>query len=322
MSQSTNMDCTDIKANLSPFLDGELTDERRHAAERHLAECQACRVMIDAAEKQDALMIAAMCDDAGSLPAGFEDAVLGRTVHARRRTVAARMRTWAGWIAAAAVLAVSVSPRLFHQPRDRAGGGDVVTANLASSTNPNTHVLRSFTATSPAVIEGPDHRKDPAMLVVNEVPSYSVIDQPVAESRRAPEPVRPPVASASVARVDPDRRAAAEVLVAVANAFESLDRQLSDAQTYAPVEFIRSVAEYDNLPARWAAVRDQLPADDRVISLTEEFLDDVIKGRVNDYRFGQMHNAVYVGGLHQRLQQIAADLLNPAGKRADQSSRA
>lgn len=103
------MDCTDIKALLSGLIDDRLDAETRHSAERHLAECETCRALIDEAEAIDALVLAEanIVNDAASAEA-FEAAVLSRTVHADARRPG-RWTSLAGWIAAAAALALAGS---------------------------------------------------------------------------------------------------------------------------------------------------------------------------------------------------------------------
>ena len=107
----TSIDCTDIKAILSPYIDGELDDETRHLAERHLGECQHCRSLVDQAEQLDALVAA---DVRSSLPAGvspdFLGSVMARTVYAdppEARFTGRRIATWLGWVAAAASITLA-----------------------------------------------------------------------------------------------------------------------------------------------------------------------------------------------------------------------
>jgi hypothetical protein len=102
------MDCTDIKANLSALLDDEIEAPARRLAERHLAECRACRRLMDEAEILEALVAA---DAASREPdpdpmASFEDAVLQRTVYAGSTR---RVTAWLGWVAAAASLLLTVT---------------------------------------------------------------------------------------------------------------------------------------------------------------------------------------------------------------------
>lgn len=55
--------CEDISAVLSALLDGQLDRETAHLAEIHLADCGACRAMLDEAEENDALLRASMTFD-------------------------------------------------------------------------------------------------------------------------------------------------------------------------------------------------------------------------------------------------------------------
>jgi hypothetical protein len=106
------MDCTDIRALLSGLIDDEVDAPARHAAERHLAECPRCRSLIDEAEALDELVHADVASriDSRGLPTGFEGAVIGRTLYENGRGGYLRhWTTWAGWVAAAAALALSVT---------------------------------------------------------------------------------------------------------------------------------------------------------------------------------------------------------------------
>lgn len=111
------MDCTDIKAMLSAYLDDELEKDQRHTAERHLADCAACRALVDEAERLDALLAMDETGAAGgeivgavSLPNDFESGVLLRTVYAD--AAAGRPGRswwlWSGWMVAAASLTLAV----------------------------------------------------------------------------------------------------------------------------------------------------------------------------------------------------------------------
>ncbi|MGH9557649.1 MAG: anti-sigma factor family protein [Bryobacteraceae bacterium] len=41
------MDCKDVLASLSSYVDGEGSDELRRALERHISRCRHCRVVFD-----------------------------------------------------------------------------------------------------------------------------------------------------------------------------------------------------------------------------------------------------------------------------------
>jgi hypothetical protein len=105
-------DCTDIKVLLSALVDDQIDAEGRYAAERHLAECEACRRLMEQAESLDALVsadIRRLVDPRG-LPAEFERQVLARTVRAQEPQPYLRQwTTWTGWLAAAAALALAVA---------------------------------------------------------------------------------------------------------------------------------------------------------------------------------------------------------------------
>lgn len=45
------MDCKDVLANLSCYIDGEASDELRRALEEHIARCRRCRVVFDSTDK-------------------------------------------------------------------------------------------------------------------------------------------------------------------------------------------------------------------------------------------------------------------------------
>ena len=52
------MDCTDIKVLLSGLIDDEVDADTRYRAERHVAECDACRRALDDAEALSQLLVA------------------------------------------------------------------------------------------------------------------------------------------------------------------------------------------------------------------------------------------------------------------------
>lgn len=45
------MDCKDVLASLSCYVDGEGSDELRQALEEHIARCRRCRVVFDSTSK-------------------------------------------------------------------------------------------------------------------------------------------------------------------------------------------------------------------------------------------------------------------------------
>ena len=45
------MDCKEVLANLSCYIDGEGSDELRRALEEHISRCRRCRVVFDSTGK-------------------------------------------------------------------------------------------------------------------------------------------------------------------------------------------------------------------------------------------------------------------------------
>ena len=45
------MDCKTVLANLSDYVDGDLSHEVRKALEEHIARCRRCRVVLDTTRK-------------------------------------------------------------------------------------------------------------------------------------------------------------------------------------------------------------------------------------------------------------------------------
>jgi predicted anti-sigma-YlaC factor YlaD len=45
------MDCKDVLASLSNYVDGDVSAELRTALEEHIAKCRRCRVVFDTTEK-------------------------------------------------------------------------------------------------------------------------------------------------------------------------------------------------------------------------------------------------------------------------------
>ncbi|MHC4272740.1 MAG: anti-sigma factor family protein [Planctomycetota bacterium] len=123
-------DCTDIKAMLSALIDDEAEASDRYRAERHLADCKACRELLSDAERNDALVATAVAGpQPGGLPAGFEAAVLRRVTEGDQPGAARRWSAWLGWFAAAAVILLGAAlwwldrPRVMNSPVATTVGG-------------------------------------------------------------------------------------------------------------------------------------------------------------------------------------------------------
>ncbi len=157
MTYDTNptFDCTDIKATLSALIDGAVREPQRHAAERHLAECAECRVLLGQAERNDELLAFAAAHG-GELPFGFEQQVLARV--ANPGAAGARFRSWLGWIAAAASLGLAGSLWVLERAGDRAATTrDVLAAGMGYQPGPE---LRSSIRSSPSEIIQPAVYRD------------------------------------------------------------------------------------------------------------------------------------------------------------------
>lgn len=122
------MDCQDIKALLSAIIDDELDAARRHATERHLADCAVCRAMVDEAEGlNDLIALDAQSRSGGaSLPEAFERRVLQQTVYADGLSLRRlRWRAWSGWFAAAASLTLAAVVWMDNQHQPGTAGDPV-----------------------------------------------------------------------------------------------------------------------------------------------------------------------------------------------------
>jgi len=100
------MDCADVKTLMSGLLDDTLEPQVRHDAERHIAECDPCRALVNEAERIDLLLAresSGWSDD--SLSTEFEANVLARTVLADpQRNSHTRWRRPFRWLASAAAM--------------------------------------------------------------------------------------------------------------------------------------------------------------------------------------------------------------------------
>ncbi|MGH9063416.1 MAG: mycothiol system anti-sigma-R factor [Acidimicrobiales bacterium] len=78
MSERGHDDCGQVIHRLYHFLDGELTDDRRHEIRRHLDDCQPCLEAFDF-EAELRQVIAARCRD--RVPDGLRDRVAAAIRH-------------------------------------------------------------------------------------------------------------------------------------------------------------------------------------------------------------------------------------------------
>ncbi|MEZ4387052.1 MAG: zf-HC2 domain-containing protein [Candidatus Krumholzibacteriia bacterium] len=99
--------CRDLAADLERWLDGELTADRADAYRRHVATCADCRARVDRRRQERQRWRAALSEPA---PADLRQAVLAA------RPAARRLPRWPLLAAAAALLALLVTPRLLVEP--------------------------------------------------------------------------------------------------------------------------------------------------------------------------------------------------------------
>jgi len=286
----TNMDCTDVKALLSAIIDGELPADDRHRAERHLAECAACRTVVSEAEHADALVAAVVASDgtADRLPDGFERAVLARTVYPfDHRRSANRWQSWLGWLAAAAaiVLAVVLSPLGGPTDADREAGL-VATATDPPGPEPGSWTLQEAPPTAVA------------RMVINEIAGY-----PGDEETGLWEI---PPRSGTLARGPTDglSRKDAETIETVSLVLSILEN--ADDRSFADVERARRITEYEQLLPRLAATRSGVPIADRPVLLAaESMLYRVVRGPMNLDDVRELRNTIARLDLPDQIHAIA-----------------
>jgi len=300
----TNMDCTDIKALLSAIIDGGLPADDRHRAERHLAECEACRTFVSEAEHADAVVAAAVQLDGPTdrLPDGFEGAVLARTVYADDRHPAAdRWRSWLGWLAAAAaiVLAVVLWPLGRSTDPDRDAASQVVTAIY-----PPGPELGSWTLQEPPAATAAGVR-----LVVNEVARYPGDSE--TGSWEVPTVVRS-AASDTLAPGPTDglSRTDAETIESVSLVLSILEN--ADDRSFADVEQARRITEYEQLLPRLAVTRGGLPLADRPLLLAaESMLYRIVRGPMNLDDVRELRNTIARLDLPDQINAITGTRVRP-----------
>ncbi len=262
------MDCTDIKALLSAIIDGELALDQRHRAERHLAECADCRTVVSDAEHADAMVAIAVEPGLGrtdGLPEGFEAAVLARTVFADRAGSAAHpLRSWLGWLAAAASIVMAVV--LWRVDRSP-GPDDRINARTVAASYPPGPEIGSWT-----IEELPAGSRSTTRLVVNEVARYPT-DADAGSSWE------PPANTSGAFDTGADRlsRDGAETIESLSLVLAIL--QNADDESFVDVEHARRFTEYEQLLPRLAATRRQLsPSQRPVIFAAESVLYRIVRG--------------------------------------------
>lgn len=245
----TELDCKDIQAMLSGIVDGELDAATQHMADRHLAGCKSCRGLVDDAEALNALLVMEAQRNLApvGLPAGFENAVLRQTVFAEAYQFAGRKWTsWMGWMAAAACLGLAVS-LWFVSPRALQPS-----PVAARGSSPDTSALR----TGVYLTSGRSWTYDGSLT---------------------PDAITVAFTRPSVLPISRDD---ADALYAASNLLSMMQR--ADHESFADVERIRQIAEYDELLDRLAQSRERLNDADRVtVMAAEGVLLRVVNGPVS-----------------------------------------
>lgn len=152
------MDCTDIKALLSALLDDHLDAPTLHRAERHLAECCSCRNFVDEAERNERLIAEEVASTFGGdgLPEGFEQAVLGRTIHAPPLRPLLGWTAWLGWVAAAAALVLLVTTSQLDRNAAVTSTATGLASSISLSVRPGDDAARPFADSQEPTANGRD----------------------------------------------------------------------------------------------------------------------------------------------------------------------
>jgi hypothetical protein len=287
------LDCTDVAALAAGFIDDEIDAETRHAAERHLVTCRACRDAIGAAESAMQLVAAetAASIAGAALPEGFVGAVLSRTVYeqaAPARRVArgpGRTTAWLGWVVAAAALALAATAWLAGP----GAGSDAPAAMLATLDAPG--AAGSVPPYMRSEVRPDDGTGAPRAPVVTFGPPEGYFDG-VAVS----------VPKRTLPRAIP-RRDDAEAIESTMWMFEML--RAARADDGSAIERVRSIAAYDELLARLAVAKDRLdPADRPLVLSAESLVHRVVSGPVDGATVEDLHKAIDDLDLVERLGEI------------------
>ncbi len=288
-----SMDCTDIKVVLSGLVDDELDAQTRHLAERHVAECNDCRKLIDETESLNRLIVAE-AETSGSPRAvspDFVGTVLGRTVYADapRHSTRGGWINWLGWMAAAAAVALAITIyALDRRPIGGAGsaGGPAVAKAQPPAQQPSIRSAayrtegRSWTydgyLPSDAALGAAREQRTAVAVPTQGAPPLEPVDfrMPVLDERHLvalrTELAREPV----ISRDDADALDAAALLLDILAS--------ADSSSFADVEKIRRITEYDNLLADLALVRSRLAPQDRpALFAAEAILIRIVHGPIS-----------------------------------------
>ncbi|MCZ6835207.1 MAG: zf-HC2 domain-containing protein [Planctomycetota bacterium] len=285
------MDCADIKAMLSGLVDDEVEPTSRHQAERHLAECKACRDMIDEAEALDRLITIEAEDSFNTLPEGFEAAVFA-TINEPAQPVmtsyAMRWTTWAGWMAAAASLALALTiwvmdrkSSFFESPTNSQArvlpDRDFPEIDILVDAPPVTVMTTSLTW-APVFDTALDPLADTSMFALPQsddaFESTSVRDEVTGLVKKKSRELSA-LSDRPTLSVDD-----AQILYNASILLEMIAE--SDTNSFTDIEMARQILVYDELLPRLAQVRVALnPADRPSVLAAESILTRIVQGPID-----------------------------------------
>lgn len=280
MTDRDTFDCTDIQALLSGLLDDTIAPQGRHRVERHLTGCAACRDLVSDAERNDALVAAALAPGRERLPAGFEAAVLARTTRSDRRS-GGGWTAWLGWLAAAAALLLAAT--LWVMDGGRNGGRTVPPANEPQVRPASTWVPVGGAELLAGPGDGGWVRTDPPRQAT-AVRAASPSPQPALVKSGLPRPMTEALESTSL-------------LLAMLTD--------GDDQSFADVENVRRVTEFEDLLPRLAEARQTLPAEDRpAVFAAESMLYRIARGPLSLDEVRELRSTIARLKLPSRLDEI------------------
>ena len=304
------LDCTDIKVLLSGIIDDEIDAATRHHAERHLAECDACRVLVDEMESLNQVVAAeAETLTPETLPAQMVGNVMSRTVYADipARGGLGNLVNWLGWLAAAACVVLALTVLWVNQ-------------------RPSTPTQITGRTPGPEIEQAPPHETEKLPIarvgytkqswIADEdfLPDFSYLDdEPGAELMPSPEAAPPAPEPEPAVIPSPELRLNdVEALDSAALLMEHL--ALAELHTFADVETIRQVALYEDLLTRLAEARQRVDGTDQsVVFAVETILLRVVHGPVSMDDLQQLRDFARDSALHDQLRALASGTrLEPA----------
>lgn len=230
-------DCRDIDVLLSGLIDGEIADDDRHAAERHIASCDRCTATLNEAERLDLSMKAEMAV-VDTLPSGFADAVLAQTTRRAASTRRLRLISTGGWLAAAAAIALAFTLWI----RDRGVIRELSDTIAWLRDNPAADI-----SGVPALASSTYHLGPEVESVADNQPLPSEIFERIAGSAEVERPDLEATEPLSMDEVEDTLFAADTIIEMLTNATRATFTE--------DLDYLRRIIEYDELLPRLAGVR-------------------------------------------------------------------